>query len=357
MSKNKITRRQFNQWLTASVLLGSTGLKAATANKTKSLDVAAIQMEPKIADVSYNLEQAERLVIDAQNKGASWIVLPEMFSTAMAFHPDMLSTIEPFDGVTLKMMKRLARQGNTVIGGSFLAQRKEGVFNSFVLVFPDGSVVKHDKDLPTYWENCYYQKGSDDGVLETPIGKVGSILCWEYLRSQTARRLVNKVDFVMGGSCWWSTPDEVEQDSPFRTINLKMLKQSVPQMARMLGVPIVNGSHAGRFEAFFSPELPDVEYNSSFLGETMIADAQGHILASRSLAEGAGVITATIDIKQQPQPIEPIPDRFWIPEDMPKEWKASWLRWFDAGEDYYKIITDPYLKTGELLEYEPPYMR
>jgi len=357
MNHKKINRRQFNQWLAASILLASTGLKAKVEQKPRQLHVAAIQMEPKIADVSYNLEQAERLIIEAQNKGATWIVLPEMFTTAMAFHPDMMPTLEPFDGKALKMMKRLAAQGNTVIGGSFLAITKAGVFNTFALVFPDGRTVTHDKDLPTYWENCYYQRGHDDGVLETPIGNVGSILCWEFLRSQTAKRLVNKVDFVMGSSCWWTVPDEVEEDSPFRKANINMLKSSIPDMARMLGVPIVHGSHAGRFEAFFSPELPDVDYHSSFLGETMIVDAKGSVLRRRSLSEGAGIVTATIDINKIQKPSMSIPDRFWMPKEMPIEWKESWLRWFDAGEDYYKTVTSHYLKTGEIDEYEPPYMR
>lgn len=357
MHKRNINRRQFSQWLSASLLLGATGLKAKVQPSVTRLHVAAIQMEPKLGHVSYNLEQAERLIIEAKNKGATWIVLPEMFTTAMAFHEDILSGIELFDGPALKMMKRLAAQGNVVIGGSFLAQRREGVFNTFALVFPDGKVVKHDKDLPTYWENCYYQSGSDDGVLDTPIGNVGSILCWEYLRSQTARRLLNKVDFIMGGSCWWTVPDDVEDDSPYRSINIKMAHESVPNMAKMLGVPIVNGSHVGHFEAFFSPELLDVDYHSIFLGETMIVDAKGNVLVSRAPNEGAGVITATIEINKNIKPSMPISDNFWIPEGMPIEWKESWLRWFDAGADYYKTVTSPYLKTGEIEEYEPPYMR
>jgi predicted amidohydrolase len=314
-------------------------------------------MAPKIGDVSANLAQAEKLIIQAGKKGAQWIILPEMFTSAVGFHPNMLKAISAEDGEPLQMLKRLSRSGNTIIGGSYLASRGGQVYNSFALVFPDGKVVRHDKDYPTYWENCYYRGGNDDGVLSTPVGPVGSALCWEFIRSGTAKRLLGKVNMVVGGSCWWTLPDEADADSPRRAANLKMLKEAAPRMARMLGVPVVHGSHAGKFEAFFSPELPDVAYNSSYLGEAMIVDAGGKVLVRRSREEGAGVIVADIQLPDRPEPTEEIPGSFWIPQEMPDDWKASWKRWFDKGEDYYKLVTLPYLATGKLNEYTPKYMR
>ena len=362
MSRSSISRRQFNKWLLASSLFAGTNISQAFAsmsdkNSPKYLRVAAIQMEPVLANAEANLLQAEMLIKEAQKKGVDWIVLPEMFTTAAGFHPDMHDSIYPLDGKPLQMLKQLSKAGNSVIGGSFLASRHQQVFNTFVLVFPDGKVVTHDKDQPTYWENCYYKGGSDDGVLETPNGNVGSVLCWEFIRSKTAKRLLGKVNFVVGGSCWWTVPNDVEKDNPNRIANLKMLKEAAPNMAKMLGVPIIHGSHAGSFEGYFSPDLPDVPYNSVYLGETMIVDAKGKVLVNRPFSEGAGIVTTTIEIPQIPTPTKLIPNRFWIPEEMPNEWKSSWERWLDSGSDYYEIVTSNFLDTGEIVEYEPPYMR
>jgi predicted amidohydrolase len=44
------------------------------------------------------------------------------------------------------MLQRLVRRGNGVIGGSFLASRNAEVYNSFLPVFPDGRILRHDKD-------------------------------------------------------------------------------------------------------------------------------------------------------------------------------------------------------------------
>jgi predicted amidohydrolase len=355
-----ISRRRFNQYLAGGLAAGTlSGLLHRTdaiADAQQKLRVAAIQMAPRLGDVAANLEQAEQLIRHAQKQKADWIALPEMFTTAAAFHPDLLYAIQPLDGAPAQLMKRLARQGNCVIGGSFLALRAGNAYNSFLLVFPDGSVLQHDKDLPTYWENCVSLGGDDDGVLPTPIGNVGSVLCWEFIRSQTARRLTGKVKLVIGGSCWWTLPDDADADSPLRATNLKMLQQAPVRFARMLGVPVIHGSHAGPFNGFFSPELPDVAYDSTYLGEAMIVDAQGNVLARRAGADGAGVVTAEISLPKQSLPSEPIPDTFWIPEEMPKPWKESWKRWFDTGSHYYQTVTKPYLDTGVINEYVPKYM-
>ncbi|WP_299880640.1 carbon-nitrogen hydrolase family protein [uncultured Cocleimonas sp.] len=361
MTHLQLTRRQFNKWLAALALTAGTKVYAETEpakNDTElKLLVAAIQMAPKLGDVQSNLKQAEHLIRQAQKEGAQWIVLPEMFTSAIAFHEDMLKAIQPLDGQTLQLLKSLSKEGNSVIGGSFLASTDKGVFNTFVLVFPNGSVVQHNKDSPTYWENCYYKGGNDDGVLLTPIGNVGSVLCWELIRSRTARRLLNKVKLVVGGSCWWTLPEDSDIDSPRWAANLKMIQDAPSRMARMLGVPVVHGSHAGEFEGFFSPELPDVPYDSSYLGEAMIVDAQGQVLASRSKDQGEGVVIAEVTISEKAVPTEAIPETFWIPKEMPEDWKQSWERWFASGTDYYELVTDPFLKDGIINEYEPPYLR
>lgn len=314
-------------------------------------------MTPKLGDLQSNMAQAEQLVQHALRKGARWIVLPEMFTSAMAFHPDMLGAIQPLHGAAMEMLKALSRQGNAMVGGSFLAQRGRQVFNTFALVSPDGSVSLHDKDLPTYWENCYYQGGSDNGILDTSIGPVGSVLCWELIRSATAKRLRNKVKLVLSGSCWWTLPDDADPDNPRRAMNLKMLQQAPARMARLLGTPVIHASHCGPFEGFFSTEIPDIEYHSKYLGEAMIVDATGTVLARRSLAEGAGVVAARVAITDRPQPRETIPQRFWMPAEMPMDWQESFQRWLDKGADYYKLVTQPYLASGKMNEYIPEYLR
>lgn len=356
MGTQSITRRQFNQYICSLFLAGCPSVGMAGIKPSQRLRVAAIQMTPKLGDTSANMQQAEVLVREAIRHGAKWIILPEMFTSGAAFHTDMLKAIQPIDGPPAQMLKRLAIERKVVVGGSFLASSEGRVFNSFLLAFPDGTTTRHDKDQPTYWEACFYEGGKDDGVMDTPIGPVGSVLCWEFIRSQTARRLAGKVRMVVGGSTWWTLPDDAPFDSPLRADNLKMLQNSPPRLARMLGVPVVHGSHAGPFNGFYSPDLPDVPYDSMYLGETMIVDSRGHILARRKQSEGAGVVVAEIELPTKTLPTAPIPKGFWIPPEMPEPWKESWERWLKSGARYYQEVTLPYVKTGVIKEYIPEYL-
>lgn len=270
-------RRRCLQWIAASIALGSSRVgwtemtpqeRATNSGTTAQLNVAAIQMAPKLGDVEANLAQAEQLVRNAIRRGAEWILLPEMFTLAAAFHQDMVRAIRPLDGAPAKLLTDLARKEHVSVGGSFLAHDGDQVINAFLSAFPDGSTQRHDKDRPTYWETCYYTGGSDDGVLPTPVGPVGAALCWEMVRSGTVKRLSGKIRLLLAGSTWW-----------------------------------------------------------------------------------------TLALPENPTPAEAIPERFWIPEQMPEEWKEAWTRWFPRGEDYYKTVTLPYLMTGELEEYLPSYLR
>ncbi len=337
--------------------LATSWCSSARAMSDVLLRAAAIQMAAELGNVEANLAQVEQLALAAMSQGAKLVILPEMFSSAMGFRDEVLKAIRPIDGAPLELMKSLARRGQATVGGSFLAQDGEDVYNAFFLVSPDGSVYRHDKDIPTYWENCYYVGGTDDGILETDIGAVGVGLCWELIRSKTALRLRDKVSLLVGGSCWWTLSDEYPDDHPQRYLNLMMLKEAAPRMARLLGVPCVHGSHAGRFTAFAEPDLPNVEFRSQFLGETMIVDGEGTVLASLDGEAGAGFVTAEIGLPTKPIPTEEIPDGFWLPSEFPEPWGVSFERWIAKGNDYYQLITKPYLQSGEIAEYEPPYFR
>jgi predicted amidohydrolase len=195
------------------------------------------------------------------------------------------------------------------------------------------------------WENCYYKGGYDDGVLNTPAGKVGVALCWELVRTQTLRRLMDKVDLVVGGSCWWDLPDNFDGDEAdaARADNLNRLKDTPSRFAKILGVPVVHAAHAGELDGFnpFDQEMP---YRSRFLGQSQIVDGRGNILARRSYEEKEGVVLAEITQGRVPGIRSPIPDGFWIP-DIPEAVLKAWDRQNEFGRDYYSRVTMPHRRT------------
>jgi predicted amidohydrolase len=307
-----------------------------------TIRVAAVQMTAEFANVDANLATAERLVRVAFERGANWVILPELFSSGNAFHPEMATATRTIDGPPAELLRDLAREGNATVGGSFLAWRDGNVYNSFVLALPDGSTRRHDKDYPTFWENCYYIGGNDDGVLPTPQGNVGAVLCWEFIRSRTAARLKGRVAMVVGGSGWWGVKDSEPSDSPARTLSHEIMKATPSRFAKMLGVPVVHAAHAGSFVGQAWPDRGET-YPSYYLGEAQIVDGNGRVLARMSREEGEGVITADISLGSVADKPDAIPDSFWIAE-YPEEFYRQWQRDLETGHQYYLSTTLPYVE-------------
>ena len=101
--------------------------------------VAAIQMTAELGNVKANLKYAKQLANSAFKEGAELVILPEFFTSAVAFHPKMLDVVRPIDGEPTQLLNQLAKKYNGIIGGSFIALRGNEIYNTFVSTFPDAS--------------------------------------------------------------------------------------------------------------------------------------------------------------------------------------------------------------------------
>ena len=295
-------------------------------------------MDADVGNMSLNLEQAERLVKEAFSRGSEWVVLPEFFPTAIAYDPVMRDAAMGEDSPAFQLLQRAAMQNRGFVGGSFICKRGEDRFNTWFQISPDGSYSTHDKDQPTVWENCYYTGGNDDGILQCGDYRVGVAMCWEFIRWRTARRLMGKIDMLVGGSCWPTSPRTrfLKSFSMREHVrNHAIMRESLRRMACTLGVPVIHAGHCGKVRSNI-PLLPGIPYYSYFLGETQIIDGEGTILASHK--DGAGVIDAEITPGSS-EPTEHLDrkNEFWIPE-MPWTLKAFWSIFNRHGRRYYRTM-------------------
>ena len=144
---------------------------------TRKTTVAGLQMEAKLADIPGNLSLAEKLIDAAGAKGAKVIALPEFFTTPIIYDERLFACSLPPQNMALDMLIGKAIKHGAQIGGSYLEMRHRDVFNTYVLVEPDGRVHRHDKDLPTMVENAFYRGGSETGLCQTKDYDVGIAIC------------------------------------------------------------------------------------------------------------------------------------------------------------------------------------
>jgi predicted amidohydrolase len=308
----------------------------------KPVRVAAVQMEGRVADIPFNLEQAEKLATEAFERQAKIVALPEFFTTPIDFDERLSGCALPPENQGLDMMRRLARRYAAYLGGSMLLRKGEDVFNTYFFVQPDGRAFTHDKDIPTMWENAFYVGGTDDGVMETDLGPVGAAVCWELIRTQTVRRMRGRIRLAMTGSNWWTSPTNWPGMGWLfgraERFNRELAAETPVRFAKLLGVPVLHAGQAGAFLGRFLliPGLDlSVGYASTFLGETKIVDREGRILSSRALDEGAGIAISDLLVEAGKPVEEPREESFWIP-DLTAMHLAHWHHQNACGRRFYE---------------------
>jgi nitrilase len=157
--------------------------------------VAAVQATPVFLDREATTEKACALIKEAAGNGAELIVFPESFVPA---YPDWVWRTPAWSDAEL--VRRFYANAVTVPGpeiqriGEAAAETSayvvmgvneiEGgtLYNTLVYLGPDGNVAqRHRKLMPTGGERSVWGMGdgSELGVVHTPFGVVGGLLCWE----------------------------------------------------------------------------------------------------------------------------------------------------------------------------------
>ena len=155
--------------------------------------IAFVQYDVKFGDPDWNRGKAADLL------AAAWVdlaVLPELSTSGYLFtsKAEVEASAEPVEGgPTVGYWKRFAAQRNMhIVAG--LAERSEGrIFNSAVLVRPDGGVDVYRKTHLFNEEKLWFTPG-DTGfnVFDIGIARVGLMVCFDWFFPESCRTLALK---------------------------------------------------------------------------------------------------------------------------------------------------------------------
>lgn len=168
----------------------------------RSFLAAAVQMTAS-SSKEENLAKAETFVRLAAERGASVIVLPEVFAWRgpRAEEP---AQIEPIPGPTSGRLCALARRhGIYLLAGSFLEKSDESrAYNSSLLINPEGNILAHyrkihlfDIDIPgqvSVKESDTKKPGQEVITTSTPLGVFGFSVCYDLRFPELYRQLAAK---------------------------------------------------------------------------------------------------------------------------------------------------------------------
>jgi predicted amidohydrolase len=156
--------------------------------------IGICQFNPVLMDVKQNITRMEKLLTGVK---ADLIVLPELAASGYLFkNIDEVRKVSEnaYTGVTANLLKKLAAENNSSYVAGIAEKYKDKLFNSAILVNPDGEVHLYRKiHLFNEEKNLFSPGDLGFRVFKTKNDvPVGLMVCFDWIFPESARTLMLK---------------------------------------------------------------------------------------------------------------------------------------------------------------------
>ena len=247
---------------------------------SKILPVGIIQ-QTKTSDIAENraalADAARRLAAS----GAALIVNQELHDSLYFCQTEDTEAFDlsvSLDSEATKFYSRLAAELGVVIVTSLFERRAPGLYHNTAVVFEkDGSVAgkyrkMHIPDDPAYYEKFYFTPG-DIGFepIDTSVGKLGVLVCWDQWYPEAARLMALKGAEVLiyPTAIGWESTDTQEEKN--RQLEAWITVQRGHAVAN--GLPVITVNRVGHEE-----DPSGCTDGIQFWGSSFVAGPQGEFL-------------------------------------------------------------------------------
>ena len=177
--------------------LGLMLLVLAAGAPAQTFTLAGLRVMPDRWNKESNFRKLDHYARRAAARGAQVVITPEGFLDGYVGNDQDLDkqryfgVAEPLDGPVMKRVRTLARELKIYLGAGFSELRGEQVYNTVVLFGPDGSVVNKYSKTHCGSEK-YNTEGAEFPVVNTPLGRWGTLICLDRQLPETSRILAIK---------------------------------------------------------------------------------------------------------------------------------------------------------------------
>ena len=178
--------------------------------RNRDTRIAIIQMKPEQGNTSINLERGIEFIKEASDKGANIICLPELFYSGYHLDSEKLQELaEPSDGPMVQTLCKLAKEkGVYIIAGYAESVEILGrMYNSAIFIDNKGSVIGNIRKVYAWGqEKEKFREGDKFTVYDTPIGKIGIMICYDSEFPEPMRIMAMKGAEIVFVPSVWSIP-------------------------------------------------------------------------------------------------------------------------------------------------------
>ncbi|MFT4169731.1 MAG: carbon-nitrogen hydrolase [Dysgonomonas sp.] len=240
-----------------------------------------IVQQANSADIASNVGKLKENITKLAKQGAELVVLQELHNSLYFCQTEETSVFdlaESIPGKSTDEFGTLVKELGIVLVLSLFEKRAPGLYhNTAVVIEKDGSIAgkyrkMHIPDDPAYYEKFYFTPG-DLGFqpIETSLGKLGILVCWDQWYPEAARlmALAGAEVLIYPTAIGWESTDT--QDEKDRQRNAWIISQRGHAVANGLNVISVN-------RVGYEPDPSEQTNGISFWGSSFVAGPQGEIL-------------------------------------------------------------------------------
>ena len=258
----------------------------------KKIKVGLIQ-QSNTNDIHANMQQLKANIEDCASKGAQLVVLQELHNSLYFCQTEdtrLFDLAESIPGPSTRFFGDIARSLEIVLVTSLFEKRAPGLYHNTAVVFDtDGNIAgkyrkMHIPDDPAYYEKFSFTPG-DLGFepIQTSIGKLGVLVCWDQWYPEAARLMALKgADILIYPTAigWESSDTEDEKN---RQRDAWIISQRGHAVAN--GLPVVSVNRTG-----YEPDPSGQTGGIRFWGSSFVAGPQGEFLAQASDSQEENLI-------------------------------------------------------------------
>jgi len=258
--------------------------------------IACAVQQPCNQGREVNLAHTIAQIEAAARQKADLVVLPELHLDHYFCQSEdtaCFALAQPIPGPTCDVLSQVAKANKVVIVSTIFEKRAPGLYHNTAVVFEkDGRIAgtfrkMHIPDDPAFYEKFYFTPG-DLGFtpIETSIGKLGVLICWDQWYPEAARlmAMAGADILIYPTAIGWNPPDAAAEKH--RQLEAWITVQRAHAVAN--GIPVISCNRIG-FEA-----APDHGNGIQFWGNSFIVGPQGEFLA-RGDDQQDTLLLATLD--------------------------------------------------------------
>ncbi|MBW0103804.1 carbon-nitrogen hydrolase family protein [Pseudonocardia sp. KRD291] len=245
-----------------------------------------------VRDLDEDFARIESIIADARARDVGLLALPEAalggyLSSLRAGNgggPDDLPPQLDADGPEIRRLAGLA--GDMVVTAGYCERGDPDggglPYNSCVAVTGDGVLGHHRKVHQPLDENSAYAAGERFGAFDTPVGRIGMMICYDKAFPEAARAIA--LDGAQIGVCMSAWPASATNRAPVIAEDRWAKRFDLFDQARALENQIVwvSANQAGTFG------------DMHLVGNAKVVGPGGDVLAATGT--GAGLAVASVDV-------------------------------------------------------------